>query len=248
MSANDDKTLATHASTIAATPACGAEIPAPDADFSAREAMVRTIGQCFARYAHMPEAGPLSPRVRDAMLAVPRHLFVPEQDRARAYLNLPVPIGYGQTISQPFIVALMTELLHLAPDARVLEIGTGCGYQTAILSRLAQHVFSMEIVAPLAERAARTFSDLGLSNVTTRIGDGHRGWPDEAPFDAVLVAAAPARVPEALVRQLRPGGRLVLPVGESAQQLIVVEMRSDQSSVQREIIPVCFVPLTSEDV
>jgi protein-L-isoaspartate(D-aspartate) O-methyltransferase len=262
MGAKDKKTVVTQASPIAVAHAHGAAPPAPnaalsprdatlparDATLPAREAMLRMIDHCFARYSHTPEAGSLSLRVREAIRAVPRHLFVPEREREYAYLNRPVPIGYGQTISQPFIVALMTELLHLAPEARVLEIGTGCGYQTAILSRLAQHVFTMEIVEPLAVQATRTFTELGLSNVTTRVGDGHRGWPEDAPFDAILVAAAPARVPDALVRQLRPGGRLVMPVGENAQQLIVVEMQSDQSTVLREILPVCFVPLTHEDV
>jgi protein-L-isoaspartate(D-aspartate) O-methyltransferase len=232
---------------MAATPVRGSTPPAPDATLRAREAMLRTIDTCFARHAHAPDAGSLSQGVREAMRAVPRHLFIPEPEREQAYLNRPVPIGYGQTISQPFIVALMTELLRVTPEARVLEIGTGCGYQTAILSQLVRHVFTMEIVEPLAAKAARIFSELELSNVTARVGDGHGGWPEEAPFDAILVTAAPADVPQALVRQLRPGGRLVVPVGGSAQQLIVVEMRSDQSSVSREIIPVCFVPLTHED-
>lgn len=218
---------------------------ARDAMSIPRDAMLREIEFCFARYIHA-EAGSLSPRVREAIRAVSRHLFVPKRERDHAYLNRPVPIGHGQTISQPFIVALMTELLRLTPDARVLEIGTGCGYQTAILSRLARDVFTMEIVEPLAARAARTFAELGLANVTLRVGDGHRGWPEEAPFDAILVAAAPASVPDALVGQLRAGGRLVMPVGENAQKLIVVEKQSDQSTVLSEIIPVCFVPLTHD--
>jgi protein-L-isoaspartate(D-aspartate) O-methyltransferase len=140
----------------------------------------------------------------------------------------------------------MTELLQLKPDARVLEIGTGCGYQTAILSRLAREVFTIEIVEPLAARAARMFRKLGMENVTTRIGDGHHGWPEEAPFDGILVAAAPAKVPDALVEQLRPGGRLVMPVGQGAQKLIVVEKQSDQSTITSEIIAVSFVPLTHD--
>ncbi|WP_439541101.1 protein-L-isoaspartate(D-aspartate) O-methyltransferase [Hyphomicrobium sp.] len=244
--ATSDARDATSVARDATSVARDATSVARDATSVARDAMLREIDFCFAKYMHTPEAGSLSRRVREALGAVPRHLFVPEREREHAYLNRPVPIGHGQTISQPFIVALMTELLQLTPDARVLEIGTGCGYQTAILARLARHVFTMEIVEPLAARAARTFAELGLANVTPRVGDGHRGWPEDAPFDAILVAAAPARVPDALVHQLRAGGRLVMPVGENAQKLIVVEKQSDQSTVFSEIIPVCFVPLTHD--
>lgn len=255
MGAREKKTIVTRTSAAGKARAPVAEplarspdetSPVRDETSPARDVMLREIDFCFAKYMHTPEAGSLSPRVREVLGAVPRHLFVPERERDQAYLNRPVPIGHGQTISQPFIVALMTELLQLTPDARVLEIGTGCGYQTAILARLAQHVFTMEIVEPLSARAARTFAELGLANVTLRVGDGHRGWPEDAPFDAILVAAAPARVPDALVRQLRAGGRLVMPVGENAQKLIVVEKQSDQSTVLRDIIPVCFVPLTHD--
>ena len=213
----------------------------------AREAMVREIARLAAQLA--PELGraEISPAVLDAMRAVPRHRFVPPEHLSDAYRNRPVPIGYGQTISQPFIVALMTDLLDLKPQDKVLDVGTGSGYQAAVLARLVDRVFTIEISAPLAERAAGTFAELGLANISARVGDGHQGWPEEAPFDAILVAAAPPEIPEPLIRQLKPGGRLVIPVGEAAQRLIVVEKQGDQSSILREIIPVCFVPLTKED-
>jgi len=224
-----------------------------------RDAMVREVELMAADYARAQRSsrgglhgrahkrGTLSPRVLAALRAVPRHLFVPPDLVPDAYLNRPLPIGYGQTISQPFIVALMTDLLDLSPNARVLEIGTGSGYQAAVLARLVETVFTIEVVAPLAERAQRTFADLGLANIRTRIGDGSLGWPEEAPFDAILVAAAPAEIPAPLIQQLAPGGRLIIPVGGKAQQLILVEKQRDQSTVLREIIPVCFVPLTRED-
>lgn len=213
---------------------------------AAREAMVREVERSAAGLSGMLPRGMLSPRVLAALGAVPRHRFVPPEHLSDAYRNRPVPIGYGQTISQPLIVALMTDLLDLEPGDRVLDVGTGCGYQAAVLARLVDTVFTIEICAPLAERAAHTFVQLGIDNIRTRIGDGHLGWPEEAPFDAILVAAAPSEIPEALVQQLAPGGRLVVPVGGTAQQLILVEKQSDQSTVLREIIPVCFVPLTRQ--
>lgn len=217
-------------------------------DTDARRAdMVRDIERCMEQLGTAAGYPTLSPAVREAIAALPRHAFIAETDAAAAYLNRPLAIGYGQTISQPFVVALMTELLALGPDARVLEVGTGSGYQTAVLARLAAWVFTIEICAPLAQRAQATFSRLGIENISARLGDGSAGWPSQAPFDAILVAAAPPAVPEPLIRQLRPGGRLVMPVGESAQQLIVVEKLGDQSTVTREIIPVCFVPLMRQD-
>lgn len=211
---------------------------------AAREAMVREVEASAADLLKELPRGAPWPRVLAALRAVPRHLFIPPEHISDAYRNRPVPIGYGQTISQPLIVALMTAVLDLKPGDRVLEVGTGSGYQTAVLARLVDTVFTIELCVPLAERAADTFQRLGIGNIRARTGDGHLGWPDEAPFDAILVAAAPSEIPEALIRQLAPGGRLVLPVGETAQQLILVEKRSDQSTVLREIIPVCFVPLT----
>ncbi|MCC7250711.1 protein-L-isoaspartate(D-aspartate) O-methyltransferase [Hyphomicrobium sp.] len=211
-----------------------------------REAMVREVEQSAASLTSELGRGALSPRVLAALRAVPRDLFVPPEHISDAYRNRPVPIGYGQTISQPMIVALMTDILDLKPGDKVLDVGTGSGYQAAVLAQLVDIVHTIELCAPLAERAARTFKALGLGNIHTRIGDGHLGWPEAAPFDAILVAAAAAEVPEALIQQLAPGRRLLMSVGGTAQQLILVEKRSDQSTVLREIIPVCFVPMTRQ--
>lgn len=213
----------------------------------AREAMALEVARLMAELAPRLHHKALSDRVLHVLADVPRHLFVPPDHMSQAYLNRPVPIGYGQTISQPFIVALMTDLLDIGPDDKVLEIGTGCGYQTAILAGLARSVFSIELCQPLAERATKTFEALGLANVTTRVGDGYLGWPEEAPFDAIMVTAAPPSIPDALLDQLKPGGRMIVPVGDRSQQLILVEKRRDQSTILREIIPVCFVPLTRRD-
>ena len=212
-----------------------------------REAMVREIERIVTELGPQLGHTAFSPAVLDALGSVPRHAFVPPEQLSDAYRNRPLPIGFGQTISQPFIVALMTDLAQLKPTDRVLDVGTGSGYQAAILAKLVSHVFTIELCAPLAARAAQAFKRLGLHNITTRVGDGHAGWPEEAPFDAIIVAAAPPEIPEALVAQLRPGGRLVIPVGGAAQQLIVVEKTRDQSTVRSEIIPVSFVPLMHED-
>lgn len=186
----------------------------------------------------------LDPRVIEAMGRVPRHRFVPEDLQAMAYSDRPLPIGHEQTISQPFIVALMTEVLNLKSTDRVLEIGTGSGYQAAVLGELAAEVFSIEIVAPLGERAAVVLGELGYDNVRVRIGDGHEGWPEEAPFDAILVACAPEAVPPALMEQLKEGGRMVIPVGsQNFQELVMLRKRSGR--VEREsLVPVRFVPMT----
>jgi protein-L-isoaspartate(D-aspartate) O-methyltransferase len=212
-----------------------------------REAMVLEIERRVADMVRWIGPTVLSPRVLAALREVPRHLFVPLEHLSEAYRNRPVAIGYDQTISQPLIVALMTDLLDLEPEDRVLEIGTGSGYQTAILSRLAARVFTIEVCKPLAERSGLLFERLGLSNIVARVGDGYLGWPDEAPFDAIIVTAAPPEIPEPLIRQLKPEGRLVVPVGAGSQQLILVEKKSDQSTILREVIPVCFVPLTRQD-
>ena len=211
-----------------------------------REAMVDGIERAAAALAKSVGRGTFAPRVLDALRQVPRHLFVPPAQLPSAYRDRPLPIGYGQTISQPFIVALMTDLLDLKASDRILEIGTGCGYQTAVLARLVREVFTIELCEPLAKRAAQTFKRLDIGNVHTRVGDGYAGWPEDAPFDAILVTAAPVDIPEALVQQLAPGGRLVIPVGATSQQLILVQKQSDQSIVLRDIIPVCFVPLTRQ--
>jgi len=193
------------------------------------------------------EHGEIDARVLAAMGKVKRHEFVPALQKRSAYRNRPLSIGSGQTISQPYIVALMTNLLELKPGDSVLEIGTGCGYQSAVLAELARDVYTIEIVESLGRTAAATLQRLGYANVHTRIGDGYKGWPEQAPFDAIIVTAAPDHVPPALVEQLKPGGHLVIPVGRLAQQLIVITKNADGSTTRREIAPVQFVPLTRED-
>ncbi len=186
-----------------------------------------------------------NPRVLAAMRKVPRHLFVPVDRVLAAYDDTPLPIGLGQTISQPYIVAFMTEALELTPQDRVLEVGTGSGYQAAVLAELVRDVYTIEIVQPLAKEAEERLRSLGYKNVHLRIGDGYRGWPEAAPFDAIMVTAAPDHVPQPLVDQLRLGGRLVLPVGRHEQDLI--RLRKTTKGLTREILlPVRFVPMTGE--
>jgi protein-L-isoaspartate(D-aspartate) O-methyltransferase len=182
-------------------------------------------------------------RVLAAMGHVPRERFVPEAYRVDAYGDYPLPIGYNQTISQPFIVAYMTEAAQVGPDDKVLEIGTGSGYQAAVLAEIAREVYTIEIVAPLAERAKVTLRDLGYTNVHVRHGDGYRGWPDRGPFDAVVVTAAPDHVPEPLIEQLAVGGRLVIPVGEHEQEIQLIT-KTRTGVTEERTIPVRFVPLT----
>jgi protein-L-isoaspartate(D-aspartate) O-methyltransferase len=184
-----------------------------------------------------------NPRILEAMLKVPRHLFVPESERPQAYWDAPLPIGHGQTISQPYIVAFMTQELNIEPDDRVLEIGTGSGYQAAILSVLAKEVYSIEIVAPLAERARVTLLDNGYRNIQVLTGDGYLGWPEHAPYDRIMVTAAPAEVPPALVQQLKIGGLMAIPVGTFDQELRI--LRRVATGVQTlRTLPVRFVPMT----
>jgi protein-L-isoaspartate(D-aspartate) O-methyltransferase len=185
-------------------------------------------------------------RVLTAMEQVPRHRFVPEDVRASAYDDRPLPIGEGQTISQPYIVGLMTELLDLKASDKVLEIGTGSGYQAAVLSRLVADVYTIEIVKPLGEQARRTLERLGYENIHTRIGDGYKGWPEAAPFDAIIVTAAPPQVPKPLLEQLAVGGKLVVPVGSSWQDLTVYTRQADGSFHKDTVLPVRFVPMTGE--
>jgi len=184
-------------------------------------------------------------RVLDALRKVPRHLFVPEELRRLAYDDHPLPIGLEQTISQPYIVALMTELAQVGSDDTVLEIGTGSGYQAAVLSELAKRVYTIEYLAPLGEGARKRLTELGYGNVEVRIGDGYRGWPERQPFDSILVTAASEEVPQPLIDQLKPGGRLVIPVGgqADAQVLQVIEKDSKGTITRRNTIPVRFVPL-----
>ena len=185
-------------------------------------------------------------RVLEAMGRVPRHRFVPEEIRHRAYEDCALPIGYGQTISQPFVVAFMTRQLELKPTDRVLEIGTGCGYQAAVLAELAQEVYTIEIVPALAEAARATFDRLGYRNIQLRIGDGSGGWPEAAPFDAVMVACAPERVPPSLVDQLRDGGRMIIPLGPGKGQELVLLRKNGDQLTQRSVLPVRFVPMTGQ--
>jgi protein-L-isoaspartate(D-aspartate) O-methyltransferase len=184
-------------------------------------------------------------RVLAAMRKIPRHLFVPPQMQPYAYADEPLPIGYGQTISQPYIVAFMSEALELKPQDRVLEIGTGSGYQAAVLAELVREVYSIEIVEPLGKEAAARLKMMGYNNVKVRIGDGYRGWPEAAPFDAIMVTAAPDHVPPPLVEQLREGGRLVLPVGTFFQHLIRIR-RTAKGTRQESLLPVRFVPMVGE--
>jgi protein-L-isoaspartate(D-aspartate) O-methyltransferase len=186
-----------------------------------------------------------SPRVLDAMRKVPRHEFVPESMRGEAYGDTPLPIGYGQTISQPYIVAYMSEALELEPSHRVLEIGTGSGYQAAILGELAKEVFSIEIVVPLASTARQTLARLGYKNVHVRAGNGYLGWPEEAPFDRVMVTAAPDEVPQALVDQLKVGGLMAIPVGIGVQELKILRRTANGVETLRTL-PVRFVPMTGK--
>ena len=190
----------------------------------------------------------LSSEVIDAMKNVPRHLFVPEAYQRYAYENRPLPIGSNQTISQHYIVALMTELAQINENSIVLEIGTGSGYQAAVLAELVEHVYSIEIIEPLGRKARQTLEQLGYHNVTVRIGDGYNGWEEYAPFDAILVTAAPENVPQPLIDQLKPGGRMVIPVGSQmqSQSLRVLVKEKDGSIEEKDVLPVGFVPLTRE--
>ncbi|MEN8107908.1 MAG: protein-L-isoaspartate(D-aspartate) O-methyltransferase [Pseudomonadota bacterium] len=189
-----------------------------------------------------------SSRVMEAVGKVPREQFVPSDLRRYAFDNSPLPIGQGQTISQPYIVALMTDLLELQADHTVLEVGTGCGYQTAILSLLARQVYTIEVVPELGEASAQRLQELGYTNISFRIGDGSAGWPGDAPYNAIIVTAAAAQVPQALIDQLAPGGRLVIPVGlpYMPQELMLVEKDEQENIHTRAILGVAFVPLTGD--
>jgi len=185
------------------------------------------------------------PRVLDAMRRVPRHLFVPEPQRGNAYGDHPLPIGHGQTISQPYIVAFMTQAIDVRPTDRVLEIGTGSGYQAAILGELAKEIYTIEIVTPLAERARETLASLGYRNVHVRAGNGYLGWPEQAPFDRIIVTAAPDDVPPALVEQLKAGGLMAIPVGDVSQELRI--LRKTATGLETlDTLPVRFVPMTGK--
>jgi len=188
----------------------------------------------------------IGPEVAKAMRAVPRHEFVPENQRPHAYEDRPLPIGHKQTISQPYIVALMTEQLKLKRGDKVLEIGTGSGYQAAVLAAMGVEVYSIEIVEPLAKTAREALDRNDFKKVQTRIGDGYRGWPEAAPFDRIMVTASPERVPEPLVAQLREGGRMIIPVGDGLRQELVLLEKKDGEMQKESILPVRFVPMTGE--
>ena len=221
---------------------------AQDDTARARERLVREIAADARDTAAYTGRARFSDAVMGAMAKVPRHLFVPADQRAYAYENRPLPIGHGQTISQPYIVALMSDLADVQPGQRVLEIGTGSGYQAAVLAELGAEVYSIEIVVPVAQAGARALREAGYGRVQTRIGDGYLGWPDAAPFDVIVVTAAPPEIPAPLVEQLKPGGRLVVPVGArgETQQLMVGIKRADGTLDQRRTLPVRFVPFTRE--
>ncbi|MHC4940492.1 MAG: protein-L-isoaspartate(D-aspartate) O-methyltransferase [Planctomycetota bacterium] len=210
--------------------------PPPDPFAQTRAEMVRR---------HIAARGISDPAVLGAMRTVPRHEFVPEKWREFAYDDNPLPIGLKQTISQPFIVASMTELAAIPEGGKVLEIGTGSGYGAAVLAQLAAHVYTIEILEPLGKRAEATIRRLGYDNITVRIGDGYKGWPEHAPFDAIVVTAAPPKVPEPLKQQLKVGGRLVIPVGERYQELRVIT-RTRQGFRDETAYGVRFVPMTGE--
>jgi protein-L-isoaspartate(D-aspartate) O-methyltransferase len=220
--------------------------PQDDPTLAARRALIETIER-EVRRGGVGDGATLDPRVLQALLRVPRESFVPPDLAACAYDNRPLPIGHGQTISQPLVVAVMTHLLHLQPASRVLEVGTGSGYQTALLAELAAEVVTIEVVEALAREARARLEAQGYVNIRFEIGDGGAGCPARAPFDAILVTAAAARtIPPALVEQLAPGGRLVIPLGRDplSQQLLLVEKDQDGSTRQRALFPVAFVPLT----
>jgi protein-L-isoaspartate(D-aspartate) O-methyltransferase len=224
--------------------------PRDDPWASERAAMLVEIDDDFRRTAGDTGLTAMPASVRAAIAAVPRHRFVPDDERPFAYENRPQPIGHGQTISQPFIVALMTALLELQPQDRVLEIGTGCGYQAAVLARLAARIDSIEIVPELAALATATLAQLGIANVSVHVGDGHQGWGAQAPYDKIIATAAAATLPSAWAEQLAPGGRMVAPLGErdGVQWLHVLQKRRDGSVQRQRILGVRFVPLTGGGV
>ncbi len=227
------------AAMLTLTTACQSEQPKSSGNWDEiRQAMIDN---------QIKKRGVSDQRLLDALNKVERHLFVPEEYRSMAYADHPLPIGEDQTISQPYIVALMTELLQLDGDEKVLEIGTGSGYQAAVLSILAAEVFSIEIVEPLAERSQKLLDSLGFDNVTIKCGDGYAGWTEHAPFDRIIVTCAPPEIPKPLIQQLADSGRMVVPVGELWQELVLIEKFGNEIR-KTNIIPVRFVPMTGEGV
>ena len=220
--------------------------PQADQYAAERAAMIREIESDVRETSRYIDKRELDPRVMQVLALLPRHLFVPEDQRRYAYENRPLGIGHGQTISQPYIVALMSDLLRPDSGHRILELGTGSGYQAAVLAHLSAEVFTIEIVEPLGKEAAERFSKLGYANVETRIGDGYYGWEEHAPFDSIIVTAAASHVPPPLIAQLKTGGRMVIPVGGGfqVQKLMLIEKTEDGGIETRQILPVRFVPLT----
>ncbi len=221
---------------------------ASDTYSKARKAMLDAISADVRDTSSYLGSSSLDPKVFAALAKVPRHEFVPLPQRLWAYENRPLPIGHGQTISQPYIVAIMTDLLKLTNNDKVLEIGTGSGYQAAILGELVHQVYTIEIIEPLGQKAAKRLKRLGYTNITTQIGDGYYGMADKAPFDAIVVTAAASHIPPPLVKQLRPGGRMIIPVGSRfmVQQLILVSKDRGGKITTRQLLPVRFVPLTGD--
>ena len=218
-------------------------------DFSReRQHMIAEIRETVRYTSDYIHKKSLDEKVMDVMARVPRHEFIPKNLWRYAYENRPLPIGEGQTISQPYIVALMTDLAGINRNSIVLEVGTGSGYQAAVLAELVDHVYTIEIIEELGKMADQTLDRLGYKNVSVRIGDGYNGWPEHAPFDAILVTAAPEKIPQPLVQQLKPGGRLVIPVGErfATQTLKVVEKDTSGKLTEHDVLPVGFVPLTGD--
>jgi protein-L-isoaspartate(D-aspartate) O-methyltransferase len=220
--------------------------PNPDPFADARRAMVDEVRRHVAETRAELQRTELDARVVEALRTVPRHEFVPADLRKRAYDDRPLPIGFGQTISQPYIVAVMTDLLEVGPGSRVLEIGTGSGYQAAVLAHMGAQVFTIEIVGPLGEAARERLQRLGYSKAAARIADGYYGWPEQAPFDAIIVTAAANHIPPPLLEQLKPDGRMVIPLGNpfGMQHLLVVRKDKDGRTTTRKVLPVRFVPLT----
>lgn len=223
-------------------------VAAEDAYVAQRAAMIRTIeADVRAGYGNL-EDDELDDKVIKALATVPRHEFVPENLQAVAYENRPLPIGYGQTISQPYLVAIMTNLMQVSENDRVLEIGTGSGYQIAVLAELVKKAYSIEIIEPLGRQAKDRLQRLGYDNITLKVGDGYYGWEEHAPFDAIMVTAAASHIPPPLIKQLKPGGRMLVPVGSRfmVQELLLVQKSEKGKVSTRQLLPVAFVPLTGK--
>lgn len=234
---------------LALMAALAASVESADVDrFAAQRAALVDEIEGYGRLDPPPGKRGFDQRVLEALREVERHRFVPESQQSGAYANHPLPIGHGQTISQPYIVALMTDLVDPQPGDMVLEVGTGSGYQAAVLAQLVDKVYSIEIIEPLAEQARERLQRLGYDNVETRLGDGYFGWEEQAPFDAIVVTAAASHVPPPLIGQLKPGGRMVIPVGGrfAVQYLLLVEKTEAGETITRQVTAVRFVPLTGE--